>query len=488
MSDHHGDVSIYGNPVPASRKARAIRRRKRMARKYKFDDDARYPLFARNNPTIGRFLGVKDIYSGASGEPIDTARGIIIGNIRMGYGHYRIAMSVASTAQAMGLVPYWFDLLGFDSPGARLIKDLDYWYSFGSKLSQKSDLFNRFVWDPLFGKAYKRAEKNYDFVELSRLFTDVYQDLPPDIPFLATHPWLAHAAVHARRANIINMIPDNCPLGFHLAEGSLHTVQGPSMYLGFLTMRGMASRHHAPHGVPFREMRQVGHYVDHELVVNIESDCNARIDRIDHKLPRRVLISIGGAGAQQDLLATVVTRLMPLVRDGRIVLFLNFGDHRKAFDLFAARIPGFTELAAIHTQWDESTDFIQSTLTGPVKGLHAFLHDDVFAAVYTTNLLMRASDFLISKPSELAFYPLPKLMLPRVGGHEAWGAIRCGELGDGTTECRSTDEVLHLLDVLVTQDDLLRFYCDNIVLLNRLGAYSGAYRVIELALERRNAK
>lgn len=488
MTDHRGRVSIYGNPVPERRRAGAERWRRRMARKYKFDDTARYPLYARNNPTVGRFLGVKDIYSGVSGEPIDTERGIIVGNIRMGYGHYRIAMSVASTAQAMGLVPYWFDLLGFDSPGARLIKDLDYWYSFGSKLSQKSALFNRFVWDPMFGKAYKRAEKNYNFVELCHLFTDVYKELPPETPFLATHPWLALAAVHAHRKNIINMIPDNCPLGFHLAEGALHTVQGPSMYLGFLTMRGMASRGADPQGVPFREMRQVGHYVDHELVVNVESDCNARIDRIDHKLPRRVLISVGGAGAQQDLLATVVTHLLPLVREGRVVLFINFGDHRKAFDLFTTRVPGFSELAAIHTQWDESTNFIQSTLTGPVKGLHTFLHEDVFAAVYATNLLMRASDFLITKPSELAFYPLPKLLLPRVGGHEAWGAIRCGELGDGTTECATTEEVIRLLDTLVLQDDLLRFYCDNIVRLNRLGGYSGAYRVIELALERRNAK
>ena len=54
---------------------------------------------------------------------------------------------------------------------------------------------------------------------------------------------------------------------------------------------------------------------------------------------------------------------------------------------------------------------------------------------------MRCSDVLITKPSELAFYPIPKLMIKRVGGHEAWGAIRAAEIGDGTYECSTDAEI-----------------------------------------------
>ncbi len=50
---------------------------------------------------------------------------------------------------------------------------------------------------------------------------------------------------------------------------------------------------------------------------------------------------------------------------------------------------------------------------------------------------MRVMDVIITKSSELAFYPVPKIMYERVGGHEMWGAIRNAELGDGTVEVRT---------------------------------------------------
>jgi len=174
------------------------------------------------------------------------------------------------------------------------------------------------------------------------------------------------------------------------------------------------------------------------------------------------------------------------VRDGKVVLFVNLGDHAKVGEAFAKEIAGYKEAAEMHTDWNESARFIQKAVTGDVKGLHVFLHEDTFAAVYTTNLLMRASDILMTKPSELAFYPIPKLFLQRVGGHEAWGAIRGAELGDGTVECTSAALAHQALDMLINEDDLLTQYCENIIKLNSTGIYRGAYRVIELAMERKN--
>jgi hypothetical protein len=476
-------VMLYGDEVtPAKRRKGAAMLRKYM-RKYRCDPQQAYPLVAVDNPVIGPFLGVKDVCSGKPGEALDAARGIAIGTIRMGYGHYRIAMSVASTAHSMGYIPYWFDLLGFDSSGARMIRDLDYWYSLASRISQKSKLFNRFVWDPLLGKAYKRVEKNYPIMEVCRMLTNVYADLPAEIPFLGTHPWPALAAMHASRKNVINMIPDNCPLGFHLAPGVMHTVQGPSMYMGFRMLKDMGKKSGSSSGVPPSEIKLVGHYVDHELVANIETDCGRRIDRMRRKQPRRLLISIGGAGAQQQLLLNLVRRLLPMVRDGRVTLFINFGDHKNVWELFKRSIPGFENDLTRHSEWGETCRYIAGAVDGAAEGLHAFLHEDTFAAVYATNLLMRASDILLTKPSELAYYPIPKLMLQRVGGHEAWGAIRAGELGDGTIECDSEPLAVQMLDAMLNHDDLLEIFCDNIVKLNRIGVYNGAYKVIEMALE-----
>lgn len=479
------DQPVYylGNPMSAKYVRKAARTRARFTRKYGYDKTRRYTLALADNPVIGPALGVRNIVAADHGDPIDPERGVAIGNIRMGYGHYRIAMAVASAANALGRIPYWFDLLGFDSPGAKMIHDLDYWYSLGSRLSQKSRLFNRFVWDPLMGSAYRRLEKNYPIREACTVFADVYQTLPEGLPFLGTHPWCAHGAVHAGRRGVINMIPDNWPLGFHLADGAINTVQSFSSYFRFRMLLGMGRPEAPLNPLPASLLRLTGHYIDHELVVNVEEDCARRVARAEGKGPIRFLISVGGAGAQQNLLTAVVRHLMPYIRDGRAVLFLNFGDHRSLYEHFRSAISGFDDDAQMHTNWEETAAFAAGAVTGDARGLHAFLHEDTFAAVYATNVLMRASDVLVTKPSELAFYPIPKLLLERVGGHEAWGAVRASEIGDGTTECPDTATTLQVIDRYVEETDLLRLQCEHILKQRTLGVYDGGYRVVELAIE-----
>ncbi len=484
-SETHKGATLFGNPVSASARRKGAAMFRRFARKYHYDPDAHYPLVARDNPILGPALGVKDVFSGGPGEAIDYDRGVVIGTIRMGYGHYRIGMAVASAARALGYTPYWLDLLGFDSAGARMIRDLDKWYSLGSRLSQQSKLFNRLLWDPLMGKWYKRLEKNYPIMQAAKVFSNVYRDFPKDMPLLATHPFNALGAIHAGMTNVVNMIPDNCPLGFHLADGALQTVQSPSAYFLFRTLKDMDRKGGKLQSIPAQAIRIAGHYIDHELVANIEADCAARLRRMAAKAPRRLLISIGGAGAQQQLLAAIVCALMPRIRDGRMTLFINFGDHRNAWECFCRNVPEFQKVVQMHSDWTDSNRFVNDVGRADAPGAHAFLHDDVFCAVYATNLLMRVSDILLTKPSELAFYPIPKLLIERVGGHEAWGAIRAAELGDGTVECQGLPFILQTLDMLLDEDDLLGLYCDNIRKLNSLGIYNGACRVVEWAANQR---
>jgi hypothetical protein len=475
-------ATIFGDPISASTRRKATQTLRKYARKHHYDENAYYPLFAEDNRVIGPFIGVKNVVSGAALEKLDPNKGVVIGTIRMGYGHYRIAMAIASAAHSMGYTPYWFDLLSFKTPGARLISNLDYWYSLGSRISQKSKLFNRLVWDPLMGKTYKRVEKNYPIMEVCRMFTDIYKDLPHDIPFVGTHPWPAMAAIHAGMKKVVNAIPDNCPLGFHLTEGALHAVQSPSTYIGFRTLKDMGSASATPHGVPSTDVVNVGHYVDHELVANAETDCAARLERMRLKKPRRILISVGGAGAQQPLFELLAERLLPLARDGEVALMFNFGDHKNVWNLLRTKIPGFEELAQTHFNWMDAVQFAKNAIDCDVLGIHAFLSDDPFAAVYTTNMLMRSSDILLTKPSELAYYPIPTLFLQHVGGHETWGAIRGAELGYGTIECESAQYMLQMLGLMILEDDIIAMQCENIVKLKQAGIFNGAYNVVELAV------
>ena len=118
---------------------------------------------------------------------------------------------------------------------------------------------------------------------------------------------------------------------------------------------------------------------------------------------------------------------------------------------------------------------------GTAKGIHVFLHDNTFHAVYATNYLMRVMDVMITKPSELAFYPIPIIFNERVGGHEMWGAIRGAELGNGTVEARSIPQTLQAIDMLTHHQDLLAMFCDCIVKNKSIGVYDGAYKCVELA-------
>jgi len=90
-------------------------------------------------------------------------------------------------------------------------------------------------------------------------------------------------------------------------------------------------------------------------------------------------------------------------------------------------------------------------------------------------------DVMVTKPSELAFYPVPKIFNERVGGHEMWGAIRGAELGDGTVEARSIPQTLQAIDMLTHANDLLELFCDRIVKNKSIGIYDGAYKSVELA-------
>ncbi len=152
--------TVFGNPISASTCAKATKKKAGYLRKFGGNgalDAGGTPLALSSvpNPVLHQALGVRNLViagsaEAAAAEPIDAERGIVIGNIRMGYGHYRIAMAMASAIKHRGYTPYWFDLNGYSNTvSGRIVSHLNDLYSFGSRLSQKSALFNKFYWEPL---------------------------------------------------------------------------------------------------------------------------------------------------------------------------------------------------------------------------------------------------------------------------------------------------------------------------------------------------
>jgi hypothetical protein len=485
------DNKIFGNELPRRSLKGAERNYKAMATRFAFDPEVYPRLKASKMEGAYDAFGVmklegSDSQTESFQEQVpDTEKGVVLGTIRMGFGHYRIGLAIASAARSMGLTPYWLDLMSFpDHAASKTVKYLEGLYNIGSRLSQKSRLFDRHVWDRITTMAAKRLSYTARDRALARIFEPLLRDLPKDMPFLSTHPWTGQAAVRNGMKSVTAMIPDNYPLAFHLVEGAVHAVQTPSLYMGYRTLHDMGGGEELFHALPKKDIRYVGHFVDHEIVSAVEEDCAARLSRIRNKETRRFLLTMGGAGAQARRFADIAHTCKGALEKGKVALLINMGDHAGRWAELRAWLDQDGIPWQMHDDWEKTKAFADEIRSGPVKGVHIFLHHTFFAAVYTTNILMRVADVMITKPSELSFYPVPKLFIQHVGKHEAWGAIRGSEIGDGTIETESDASLRQALRLLLEEDDLIEIFCGNILRNARAGVYDGAYGAVHLALER----
>lgn len=422
---------------------------------------------------------------------------LVIGTIRMGFGHHRIAYAACSWAMHVDQdnqnasfphsddrTTYFHDLLNIDSPEADLIKSTDAVYS---KMSRLTSNIGGVV-EKLWGKAMLSGDG--DALRISGLtavhLRPLFKDIPRDTPIIATHCYVALAAVSAGFTNVINLVIDNHAQWFVVVPGCLNLVQGPVNYQNFLKM-----------GVDTSNIQIAGHWIPRDLVTNIPTDCERRIQRAKSGLnggsgafkPRRILIPVGGAGAQRKFIVQFVKALAPFIAAGKVQLFLNAGDHKHMSAAFQSALSaiGYGEgTYDVVTSTEGVHAFRENLLKGnePNTQITLFTFDDYFPAVATTDILSRVADVLACKPSELAFYPVPKLMIRRVGDHEQYSALRAAELGDGTLEAREISDCLTYMSLFVDKFDLLEQMNTNIVTNNTQGIYDGCKNAVRIALEK----
>ena len=476
---------IFGNKISGKACRKAEKTKRKYARKYGDDSSSDYSVKITENACLNKPLGVYDVRidEGRGEIPFDLKKGLIVGNIRMGFGHYRISIAMASAAHALGYTPYWMDLNSFpNTTCTKVIGAQNDLYSLGSRISQKSRVFNKTVWEPLNYEGFRQLSYNSSDQKNAELMAAVFKNIPKDIPVIGTHVWPAQAAVHAGMRHVVNAIPDNWPMALHLAEGSVHTIQTHQSYIGYRILNGM-KKSDVLNPMPPESLVYTGHYIDHELVSNLEADCDRRIERKLSGKPMRFLMTIGGAGAQRELFAAVIRHLIPFIRRKKAVLYVNVGDYKKVWEELCGEIKDLDKMSKTHfNDWADTEAFSEAAVDGEVSGIHAFWHENIFEAVYCTNLLMRSCDVLLTKPSELAFYPLPKLFLKRIGGHEKWGAIHSAEMGDGTLECTDVPHTLQMADMFLNEKELFIGMCEQIKLNKTIGLYDGAYKAVELAM------
>ena len=467
---------IFNNPIDKKTIKGANKSKKKYIKKYGDDSNADYKISFKDIDTLD-YIKTSNIVFGEENQKFDE-KALIVGNIRMGFGHYRISIAMASAARALGFKPYWLDLASFDATGSKMIREQNDLYSLASRISQKSKLFNKLVWEPLNSEGFKKITYNAKDQRNSELLVPIFKNIDKDIPYIATHVWPSQAAVHAGMKHVVNAIPDNWPMGLHLSEGAIHTVQTPFAYFGYKTLNGFAK--HPLNGISEDQLKMVGCYIDHELLVNLEEDNKLRKERIASGKPLRILMTVGGAGAGFDMFLAMVKHLIPYVKEKKVALFINFGDHVDVYNKLCKKIKGI-ETTNFFNQYADLKEFAKNIRHGEASGIYAIYNKDIFEAVYSTNLLMPVTDLLVTKPSELAYYPIPKLFMKHIGGHEVYGGINGREYGDSFPECPTAKEINAMLDKILEDKELIPHLCDRIDHLKKIGHYNGAYECVKLA-------
>ncbi|MFI3257278.1 MAG: hypothetical protein R3Y36_03145 [Spirochaetales bacterium] len=478
--------NVYGNIVPAYKTKISEMTFNHYAKKNKHDPNNWPELTTVPYKNGFDDFGLMSVIEKTGDTPIQSInekKGILLGTMRMGFGHYRMSLALASVAKHLGYTPYWFDMLSFkDTPAGKTIRQLEHWYNLGSRISQNSKFFNDAIWENITSAAGQNISSSVQNAIISQIFAPLFHDLPKNMPFLSTHPWAGHGAVQAGLSNIITIIPDNYPLAFHVVEGTVHAVQTPSKYMGYRTLFRMGNKTQINNCMPASDIFEAGHYIDHEIRYNIDYDCDMRKKRIADKKARRFLLTMGGAGAQIQKFADLLNITRDAIEEKKAMFFINMGDHVGRWNELRKKLQQSGIEWTMHTDWKSTKEFIKAGEKDTLSGVHVFLHEDFYAAVYTTNLLMRISDVMITKPSELSFYPVPKLFIHRVGRHEAWGAICSSECGDGTIETTSVTGLYRTLGTLINDSDILELYCSHITKNAKIGIYDGAYNSVKRAI------
>jgi hypothetical protein len=214
-----------------------------------------------------------------------------------------------------------------------------------------------------------------------------------------------------------------------------------------------------------------GHWVPRPMIENLDKDCARRMRRIRQNLRKRVLISVGGAGGQAEFVAEMI-RLME--RDGLLEhwqLILNSGDRPATQAKCLAAMKGL-EFERIESV-ERLDELSESLAKGEELDRHVVLTLDAEGAIYATDTLCRGADVLCTKPSELAFYPVPKLCIRRIGNHEAKSAMRAEELGDGSHELRTPEKACRHIFAMEKNPELLLLMNECIWQHSQSGVYDG---------------
>lgn len=397
---------------------------------------------------------------------------LIVGSIRMGYSHHRIARSVLSWLKAEDR-PLLHDLLSNDSNDSGFIHDMEGLYSFLSRLSVNFGGGAEYLWSQLL--TLGSIDSLMISTELAARYKSYFHSFKRDQPYLATYPFASQIAVAAGLQHVINLIPDTYSQYYMLSPNSLNLVQTESSYQNYISMK-----------VPKNEIQFVGHFVPRNIAESVIFDSENRILRRQQKRPLRCLISLGGIGLQIDLIKLLITKLLPVLEKNqsspRLHLLINTGEHidfaNSLVNLLEARKIGFTEVDSAEGL-RRFCDWHKLDSDEPSHSVTIFHFDQYELSLRASDDLIRCADLLIVRPSQIAFFPIPKVLLKRLVEHEKSTSIYLEQINECGNETKTATEAANKIMALCENSVLIE-QSKSIMQKYRSGLYDGAKLAAEI--------
>jgi len=415
-------------------------------------------------PGVDLITGMEDERAQGGLKPYE----LFTGTIRMGYGHHRMAFSVYSQSVERGIATALHDLLAIESNEATCIERLDSLYSQFSRMATEIGGPVEWMW----GKAMTGGgigALHFSMLLAGRLIA-LYSGMDRSTPIVTTYPLNAHIAASLGFERIIHLVNDTLPQYFLLCPGALNLVQTRHMRDGYLEM-----------GVEESDIEFAGHWVSEPVLSTLENATSERLGRLERKDRLRLLIPVGGAGAQKKFLKGWIAGIL----DDADLLggyqpIINCGDHQDFFET----VTKLLERRTVRYKVCRSLSDVQN-LPAILEDydLILFYFESRYEAVYATDYAIVYSDILATKPSELAFYPIPRLFLRRVGDHEGFSADYGYKLGESTPERRTAQEALQDLKEWRKDPGALKAMNEAIASNHERKLYHGSSVALERALE-----
>ncbi|MCB1178562.1 MAG: hypothetical protein KDK36_13330 [Leptospiraceae bacterium] len=400
-------------------------------------------------------------------------RGLIVGTVRMGYGHHRMAYSLYTWALKMKIKPYLHDILAINCKESTAIKDIDGLYSQMSRASAEMGGVIEWLWGQITSSGNVGSLDMS--VQMAEKYTNLLNGIPSVLPYLSTYPLNGQIAAEAGFEKIVHLIPDNFPQYYLLVPKALNLVQSPASYMKFIEM-----------GVPKENLVVAGHWVSEPIAANAIAHSELRLKRAEKDLKKRILFPIGGAGAQKNYLFTLLDSIEDKLKKNSFHLWINTGDHSGLFAELCDKLHSLKLNFKIIETYNDLLEFQKdhdlSDLTEKDEpSITVFNFKNHFEAFSATDVLMLVADILMTKPSELAFFPIPKIFIRRVGDHEAASAFRSMELGEGTTECRKVEHAVEMIQLFTEGKDIFERMNECVIRNSKEGIYDGSKHAVEIA-------